>query len=104
MQESEDEMEEDSEGDGPREEEDTDNERIHHNHDGGSEGELPSESDEEDFRPPPKKVLPKRKSPERVEDLSSALRIKRDEDRKKGKAVSRQIVCFCRFPLISRPK
>lgn len=56
------------------------------------------ESEEEEIeRPEPVKrtALPKRKQTEedvQADDLSAALRQKRDEDRSKGKAVSRQLV------------
>lgn len=98
MEESEDEMaseEEEGEGDGGTEE--SDNNGISYmNGGGGSEDEIPSESVGEDQRPLLKEAPSKRPaiSPDPVDVISSAPRIKRDEDRKKGKAVSRQIVCL----------
>ena len=62
-------------------------------HDDGSEEEL--DEDEPPQRPSP----PKRKQSEdaqEADDLSAALRQKRDEDRTKGKAVSRQLVSMSR--------
>ena len=58
-------------------------------HDDDSEEEL----DEDE--PPQRTAPPKRKQSEdaqEADDLSAALRQKRDEDRTKGKAVSRQLV------------
>lgn len=97
MEESEDDMaseEEESEGD--RGSEASDNNGILYMNGGGSEDEFPSESVGEDQRPLLKEAPSKRPaiSPDPVDDISSALQIKRDEDRKKGKAVSRQIVCL----------
>lgn len=65
--------------------------------DGGRESaDLPSQSDEESEEETPKSDHVPPKPPttdqEPSEDLSSTLRKTRDEDRKKGKAVSRQIV------------
>ncbi|GLB41711.1 putative TRAUB-domain-containing protein [Lyophyllum shimeji] len=57
-----------------------------------------SEEEEEDQNPPPRKTRrPEKRSaeePESGEDLSAELRKKREEDRKKGKAVVRQIALW----------
>ncbi|KZT27772.1 TRAUB-domain-containing protein [Neolentinus lepideus HHB14362 ss-1] len=74
--------------------------------DSGEEDDVPSDSasddveDEDILRPPPTKVSSDKtkgpssteNSPAPVEALSSSLRKTREEDRRKGKAVSRQIV------------
>ncbi|KZV68978.1 TRAUB-domain-containing protein [Peniophora sp. CONT] len=56
------------------------------------------ESEEEEVNEPPKRnAPPKRKQTEedaQADDLSTALRQKRDEDRSKGKAVSRQLTLW----------
>ncbi|VDC06463.1 unnamed protein product [Peniophora sp. CBMAI 1063] len=56
------------------------------------------ESEEEEVPEPPKRTAPpKRKQTEedaQADDLSAALRQKRDEDRSKGKAVSRQLTLW----------
>lgn len=53
------------------------------------------EEESEEEEPPKRSAPPKRKQTEedaQADDLSAALRQKRDEDRSKGKAVSRQLV------------
>jgi protein AATF/BFR2 len=67
----------------------------------GEDGSIPSDSSREDDRetkvpPPQSHVLPAQPAQtdqEPVNDLSTTLRTTREEDRKKGKAVSRQLVC-----------
>ena len=52
-------------------------------------------TDEEVSEPESSQTSRKRsKSPEAAEDMTSAMRLKREEDRKKGKAVAKQIVHF----------
>jgi protein AATF/BFR2 len=96
--------EEDEEGGG----EDSDNDEHDGEVDGGVEdsekGENEDEevqsgseggADEEVSEPESPQTSRKRsKSPEAVEDMTSAMKIKREEDRKKGKAVAKQIVHF----------